>query len=221
MRVLISAGPTREWLDPVRYLSNESTGYLGARLAAEALARGHHVTVVHGPVSEPLPRGARMVPVADSRQMERAMRREAKAADAVLMAAAVADFRPVRRARTKLARRGQLRVQLEATPDIVGRLPRRPGQVIAGFALETGQVLARAGRKLRQKRLDVIVAQDAAAGSPFGRRSVRAWLLTRDGSVTRLGRAAKSAIARALLDKVEGLWYGQTNAVRTRHVAKT
>ena len=213
-RVLISAGPTREWLDPVRYLSNESTGYLGARLAAEALARGHRVTVVCGPVSEPLPRGARVVPVTDSRQMERAMRREARGADAVIMAAAVADFRPARPSRTKLARRGILRLRLEATPDIVARLPRRPGQVVAGFALEIGRVLPRADRKLREKRLDLIVAQDAAAGSPFGRRTMRAWLLGRDGSVTGLGRVAKPAIARALLDKVEALWYGQTKHFR-------
>jgi phosphopantothenoylcysteine decarboxylase / phosphopantothenate---cysteine ligase len=216
-RVLISAGPTREWLDPVRYLSNESTGYLGARLAAEALARGHRVTVVCGPASEPPPRGARVVPVTDSRQMERAMRREARAADAVIMAAAVADFRPANPSRTKLARRGTLRLRLEATPDIVARLPRRPGQVVAGFALETGRVLARAERKLREKRLDLIVAQDAAAGSPFGRRPVRAWLLGKDGSKVRLGRAAKPVIARALLDKVEALWYVQSKHFRPAH----
>ena len=221
MRVLISAGPTREPIDPVRYLSNESTGYLGARLAALALARGHRVTVVCGPVSEPPPRRARVVPVTDSRQMERAMRREARAADVVIMAAAVADFRAARPSRTKLPRRGTLRLRLEATPDIVARLPRRPGQVIAGFALETGQVLARARRKLRQKRLDVIVAQDAAAGSPFGRRPVNAWLLAKDGAVQGLGRAGKPAIARALLDKVEALWYGQASHFRTPHAAKT
>ena len=218
-RVLISAGPTREWLDPVRYLSNASTGYLGARLAAEALARGHRVTVVYGPASEPLPRGARVVPVTDSRQMERAMRREARTADAVIMAAAVADFRPAHRSRTKLARRGTVRLRLEATPDIVARLPRRPGQVVAGFALETGRVVPRAGRKLRDKRLDVIVAQDAAAGSPFGRRPVRAWLLERGGVVTGLGRVGKPVIARALLDKVEALWYVQSRNFRPHNAA--
>ena len=220
-RVLISAGPTREPLDPVRYLSNESTGYLGARLAAEALLRGHQVTVVRGPVSEPFPRGARIIPVTSAPEMERAMRRHSRGADAVIMAAAVADFRPARVSSAKLPRRARLTLTLEATPDIVARLPRRPGRVMAGFALETTLVLPHAARKLREKRLDLLIAQRVRPGSPFGRRKVRAWLIERGGGMTDLGWTAKPALARALLDKIEALWYGQPSRRQATHAAET
>lgn len=221
MRLLISAGPTRESIDPVRFLSNESTGYMGARLAAEALARGHRVTIVSGPGTEPMPRGARVVAVRDAREMEAAMRRQAPRADAVIMAAAVSDFRPVRARASKLRRRARVSLRLAATPDILARLPSRRDQLRVGFALEGGRVVPAATRKLRAKRLDVLVAQRLnGKGSPFGRQRVEAWLLAgrRRGSasqpwagqtVRRLGRVSKAEVARALLDKVEELWYGQ------------
>ncbi len=210
LRVLISAGPTREPIDPIRFLSNYSTGAMGARLATEALLRGHQVTVVCGPVTEPFPRGARLIPVERSTEMARAMRRQARQADVVVMAAAVADFRPAQRQDTKLARHGRLTLHLRATPDIIKNLPMRSGQVRVGFALESARVVPRAGRKLREKRLDLVLAQQASVTRPpFGRRPVRAWLLDRLGQVTRLGVVSKSSVARALLDKIEALWYGQ------------
>lgn len=218
LRLLISAGPTREPIDPVRFISNYSTGFMGAQLAAEAIARGHRVRVVSGPISEALPPQASVVRVETAADMERALRRSAGWADAVIMAAAVSDFRPRVRASSKLARRAGAALRLEATPDIIGRLPRRPEQVVAGFALETGRVVAHAKRKLREKRLHVVLAQHASAraaetarGSPFGRRRVRAWLLSVDGVVRPLGRRSKRDVARLLLDKVEALWYGQHN----------
>jgi phosphopantothenoylcysteine decarboxylase/phosphopantothenate--cysteine ligase len=186
---------------------------MGARLAAEALARGHRVTVVHGPVSEPFPPEARTIAVVSAEQMARSMRAQARRADAVIMAAAVADFRPARRSRAKLPRRRRLTLQLEATPDIVSGLPRRRGRVMAGFALETNRLLPRAARKLREKRLDLLVAQQAGRRSPFGRRPVRAWLLEPGGRFTDLGWAAKPAVARALLDKIESLW--ETTTIRS------
>ena len=216
LRIVISAGPTREPIDPVRFLSNYSTGCMGSRLAAEALVRGHRVTVVSGPSVEPLPSGTRTIVVETAREMERALRQQATRADVVIMAAAVSDFRPVRVASRKLSRRAQHGLALEATPDIIARLPRRVGQVIAGFALETGHILPRARRKLRAKRLDLLVAQRAnGQGAPFGRRAVDAWLLERGGAVTRLGRLPKSRVARVLLDKIEGLWYGQQESGHT------
>lgn len=218
LRVLIGMGPTREPIDPVRFISNYSTGYMGARLAAEALARGHQVTVVNGPSRERLSRGIRAIPVEQAREMERTLRQEARKADAIIMAAAVSDFRPVRCAASKLPRRNRLRLSLEATPDILARLPRRQGQVIAGFALETAAVLSRARRKLRRKRLDLLVAQWAAQDRPpFGRRRVRAWLLARDGTTKALGDVSKPAVARVLLDKVEALWYGQRGSTKNHH----
>ena len=227
LRLLISAGPTREPIDPVRFISNYSTGYMGAQLAAEALARGHRVKVISGPISEPLPDRAAVVPVETAEEMGQALRQAAGWADAIVMAAAVSDFRPRVRAVGKLRRRHGLALRLEATPDIIGRLPRRPRQVIAGFALETDQVVAHAMRKLREKRLHLLLAQQvpksrqaarqrpgAARGAPFGRCSVQAWLLAGDGTIMPLGRRSKRDIAGLLLDKIEALWYGQHNANR-------
>ena len=218
LRVLITAGPTREPIDPVRFISNYSTGYMGARLAAEALRRGHQATVISGPVTEPYPQAAYVVPVSKAHELERALRRRAPGADVIVMAAAVADFQPARAAAVKLPRRAAVTLKLRATPDIIARLPRRPQQVVAGFAVETGpSAVSRAQRKLREKRLDVLLAQQAGpsadaggrAGAPFGRRKVRAWLLDRSGAVEDLGSLSKQDVARVLLDKVEALWYGQ------------
>ena len=217
LRVLISAGPTREPLDPVRFISNYSTGYMCARLAAEALARGHRVTVVSGPSAEPLPPKARRIAVEQAAEMERTMRWQSGSADVIIMAAAVSDLRPVRRFPSKLPRIPRA-LRLQATPDIISRLPRRSRQLVVGFALETDRVLAHAQQKLRAKRLDLLLAQQ---GTPFGRRKVRAWLLERCSqsglssrqskldAVQPLGVRSKAEIARVLLDKIEALWYGQ------------
>ena len=208
LRVLISAGATREPIDPVRFLSNYSTGYMGSRLAAEALRRGHRVRVISGPSVEPLPAGAQVVPVVEAREMEQALRRAAGRADVVIMAAAVSDFRPARVATEKLRRRAPLMLRLEATPDIIARLPRRKRQLVVGFALESDRVVPRARVKLRAKRLDLVVAQRAnGTGTPFGNHPVEAWLVGRE-TVAPLGRRSKAAVARVLLDKIEALWYG-------------
>jgi phosphopantothenoylcysteine decarboxylase/phosphopantothenate--cysteine ligase len=211
--VLITAGPTREPIDPVRFLSNYSTGYMGARLAAEARRRGHRVTVIAGPISERLPQGVRVVPIDSSRDLERALHREAPRADAVIMAAAVADFRPAHPARSKRPRRGRVTLRLQATPDLIAGLPRRARQIRVGFALETGRVLQHARQKLLEKRLDLLLAQRMnGTGSPFGRRDVHAWLLQAGTSAARIRARSKAAVARLLLDKVEALWYGQRRA---------
>ena len=196
---------------------------MGAVLAAEALARGHRVTVVSGPMEERLPSGVHVITVEDARAMEAAMRRESPHADTVIMAAAVADFRAQRPRTSKLPRRRRLTLALVPTPDIISRLPRRSGQVVAGFALESGSVLPRARQKLRAKRLDMVLAQrtDRATGAPFGRRPVEAWLLSRDGTVMRLGRCSKPKVARLLLDKVEALWYGQPKLTTHHETAPT
>ena len=211
LRILISSGATREPLDPVRFLSNYSTGYMGAQLAAQALRRGHRVTVVSGPSPEPLPSKARTIHVEAAREMADALRRESPRADVVIMAAAVSDFTPERPSARKLPRRAGLTLRLRATPDLIARLPRRRGQVRAGFAVESGAVVPRARRKLRAKRLDLLVAQRLGRGpiaSPFGRRPVEAWLLS-PTETQRLGCLPKPRVARALLDKAETLWYGQ------------
>ena len=222
LRILISAGPTREPIDPVRFLSNRSTGYMGARLAAEALRRGHQVSVVSGAVTEPMPSGARVITASDAREMGAQMRRHVRQADVVIMAAAVSDFRLAHPYVSKLPRRARLTLRLKATPDLIAQLPRRRGQLFVGFALERSPVVPRAEQKLREKRLDLLLAQRVnGSGAPFGRRRVDAWLLARGGAVTRFGLVQKSRVARALLDKVEALWYGQPRRKKAHALAKT
>ena len=204
LRVLISAGPTREPIDPVRFLSNYSTGYLGNCLVNEALKRGHRVTLVSGPTAITPPQRATVVWVERAQEMHAALRRQMRTADVLIMAAAVCDFQPVTAQQKKLPRRGRLTLALNATPDVVGCLPRRRGQLIVGFALETAGPLAPARAKLRRKRLDVIVAQRInGTGSPFGARPVHAWLLDARGAVKRLGRISKPRLSRLLFDDIE------------------
>ena len=196
---------------------------MGVQLAAEALARGHRAIVVHGPMTEPLPSGARTILVEQTHEMERALRQHARSADVVLMAAAVSDFRSARPAAGKLSRQGRRVLTLTATPDIIGRLPRRRRQLLVGFAVESADVVRRAKRKLRQKRLDLLLAQLApppnrlvgGRGAPFGRHRVQAWLLARSGPVRPLGKITKPQVARTLLDKIEALWYGQPECAQT------
>ncbi len=183
---------------------------MGARLAAEALARGHRVTVVTGPIQEPLPAGVRVIRIESSDEMARVLYSRATGADIVIMAAAVCDFRPTRVLPGKLKRRRTMILRLRATPDIVGRLPRRRGQLVVGFALEAGRAVRAGLRKLQTKRLHLVLAQEIGRRrTPFGRQRVRAWLLTRGGDVETLGVRSKPEVARALLDKAETLWYGQ------------
>lgn len=214
LRVLISAGPTREPIDPVRFLSNYSTGYMGHCLASEALKRGHRVVLVSGATRVPPPRGVRTVWVEQAHQMQTTLRRLLPDADVLLMAAAVCDFQPARAQREKLPRRGTLTLPLKATPDIVGNLPRRRGQLVVGFAVETSKGLTRAKAKLRSKRLDLIVAQHLPAPrssrqagvngtSPFGEQPVRACLLDGRGTVRRLGLISKPRLARTVFDEIE------------------
>lgn len=201
LRILITAGPTREHLDPVRFLSNGSTGRMGFAVAEAAAGRGHRVTLVAGPVEVPTPRGVRRVDVTSADEMARAVRRSFPRADALVMTAAVADFTPVKRARGKIRRAGSMTLRLKPTPDIVGGLAKKKGRrVIVGFALETGGSLAPARKKLRKKGLDVIVANTTKAmGSP----RVAATLIFSDGRTEGLRPMNKKALGRRLIMEVE------------------
>ena len=218
LRILISSGPTRERVDPVRFISNDSTGVMGAALTNEALRRGHRVTVVSGPATVPLPAKARIINIESAAEMQAALNRLSPKADALIMAAAVSDWRVAKPAQNKLHRTGHLTLHLEPTPDILAGLASVPGQVRVGFALETEGVLARAARKLARKRLDVVLAQDAGSRRPFGDTPLDSWLLENGGVVRKLGRVSKARVAGVLLDKVEALWYGQ--AVLRPHFRK-
>jgi phosphopantothenoylcysteine decarboxylase / phosphopantothenate---cysteine ligase len=208
VRLLVSMGGTREPLDPVRYLGNRSSGRMGAAIVAEALRRGAEVTaVVAAAVVDP-PAGARLVRVETAQQLYDAVLADAPVQDVIVMAAAVADFRPKRPSEGKLKKeQGVPELVLEPTPDTLAELGRRrrPGQVLVGFAAETGDHLAGARRKLEAKRLDLVVLNHVeGARSAFGAAAADASLVDTDG-VEELPAASKAAIAARLLDRVEAL----------------
>ena len=161
LRIVITAGPTREYLDPVRFLSNPSTGRMGFALAYEAAKRGHEVTLVAGPVSLRTPPGVNRVDVTSAREMFAAVKEAAKEADVFIASAAVADWRPAEKAVKKLKKYAMVStLELKRNPDILKsvKCPRK-----VGFAAETGDTGAEAVRKCREKKLEFIVANDVTA----------------------------------------------------------
>ena len=211
-RVLVSMGGTREPLDPVRYLGNRSSGRMGTAIVAEALRRGAQVTAVAAATIVDPPAGARLIRIETAQQLYDAVLAEAGAQDVIVMAAAVADFRPKRVAEGKLKKdQGVPEVVLEPTPDTLAELGRRrrPDQVLVGFAAETSDHLAGARRKLEAKRLDLVVLNHVeGAHSAFGADDADAYLVDAD-TVEELPRTSKAAIAARLLDRVEALRGGR------------
>jgi phosphopantothenoylcysteine decarboxylase / phosphopantothenate---cysteine ligase len=207
-RVLVSLGGTREPLDPVRYLGNRSSGRMGSAIVAEALARGAEVTAVAAATTVDPPDAARLLRVETAQQLYDTVLAEAEGQDVIVMAAAVADFRPKRVSEGKLKKdQGVPEVVLEPTPDTLAELGRRrrPGQVLVGFAAETGDHLAGARRKLETKHLDLVVLNHVeGAHSAFGADDADAYLVDAD-HVEELPRTSKRAIAASLLDRVEAL----------------
>ena len=207
-RLLVSLGGTREPLDPVRYLGNRSSGRMGAAIVAEALRRGAEVTAVAAATFVDPPDAARLLRVETAQQLYDTVLAEAEGQDVIVMAAAVADFRPKRVAEGKLKKdQGVPEVVLEPTPDTLAELGRRrrPGQVLVGFAAETGDHLAGARRKLEAKHLDLVVLNHVeGAHSAFGADDADAYLVD-PGHVEELPRTSKAAIAARLLDRIEAL----------------
>ncbi|MGH2767363.1 MAG: bifunctional phosphopantothenoylcysteine decarboxylase/phosphopantothenate--cysteine ligase CoaBC [Actinomycetota bacterium] len=205
-RVLVTAGGTCEPIDPVRFMGNRSSGKMGYEIAAEALHRGAKVTLVSGPTHLAAPAGAETVGIETAAQMRQAVLEQAPAADVVIMAAAVADWRPATVHRHKLKRSsGPPEVELEATEDILAELARarRPDQVLVGFCAETEDLEARANEKMVSKSVDIMVGNLVGAeDSGFGLDTTRAILLDREGRIDRLGLLTKRQTARTLLDAV-------------------
>ena len=213
-RVLVTAGPTREAIDPVRFLSNHSSGRMGTAIAAAAWRRGAEVTLVAGPLAVPVPVGVRHVHVESTTQMQDAVAREIPTADVLVMAAAPADYRPSEVSTSKLKKTGEARsIALAENADILAstRAARRDGAVIVGFALETDDVVANAGRKLTAKDLDLIVLNDAKeAGAGFGVDTNRVTILARGSDEPeRLPLLTKHEVADAILDRVEAVLRGR------------
>ena len=204
--VLVTAGPTREPLDPVRVFTNRSTGTMGYALARAAAARGADVTLVSGPTTLSPPDGVDVVSVQTAAEMNEAVQARRADADLVFMAAAVADYAPAETSSTKRKKDDEdLVLHLRRTPDILKALGahRRPGQVLVGFALETNDGLENARRKLEDKNLDWIVLNNPTEeGAGFGPATNRVTILSREGTSEELPLMPKSEVAETLLDRV-------------------
>lgn len=205
-RVVVTAGPTHEHLDPVRYLGNESSGRMGFEIARAAARAGHRVTLVAGPVHLATPAGVERVDVVSAREMLAEVRTAFGGADALYMAAAVADWRPRRKRAGKWRKEGHgsdvATLDLVRNPDILASVARRKGpRLVVGFALETGDGLRRARGKLKRKGADVIVWNGA---SVLGAERTTAALVFRDGTVERYDDVTKRRLARVLIGLLAG-----------------
>jgi phosphopantothenoylcysteine decarboxylase / phosphopantothenate---cysteine ligase len=205
--VVVSAGGTREEIDPVRFIGNWSSGLQGYALARTAAARGADVTLVAANTALPDPAGVRIVRVTSAAELREAMAEAAANADAVVMAAAVADYRPAVRSDIKLKKDGRdpAPIALIENPDILRELSgpaRRPGQVVVGFAAETGDVIANGRAKLAAKGCDLIVVNQVGSGLAFGTADNAAEILDADGARVSVPRGPKALLAEVIWDSV-------------------
>lgn len=204
--VLVSAGPTQERIDPVRYITNRSSGKMGYAIAEAAAARGAHVTLVSGPVALPVPERVERVSVVSSSDMFEAVHAAFSSCDGLIMAAAPADFTPAAFAEQKIKKNGRegMTLELAATRDILKSIGERKGkQRVMGFAAETEHLAENAAKKLAAKNLDMIAANDVtAAGAGFAVDTNAVTLYKRDGSAEHSGMMPKRTLADWLLDRL-------------------
>lgn len=208
-RIVVTAGGTQEPIDPVRYIGNRSSGKQGYAIAEEAYYAGADVTLISGPVSLAQPHGINVVQVGTAREMEAAVHRAIKGADALIMAAAVADYAPAQISEQKIKKTGEnLAINLSRNPDILGGLAEMelPGLVCVGFAAETQDLLQNAREKLERKRLDMIIANDAA--SSIGADASALTFITRDGSIEQLSPLSKRESAQRIVERLVRLFAG-------------
>ena len=206
MNVLITAGPTREYIDDVRYLSNASTGRMGYALAAAAMAAGHRTTLVHGPTPGDPPAVDEAVAVTSAGQMLAAVTEHFGRCDVLIACAAVSDYRPKERRRGKMKREAarEMTLELVQNPDIVAEAAagRRPGQVVIGFALESSDALANARGKMVRKGLDAIVLNSPAA---IGAAETEITILRADVEAAEMFRGSKEEAAARIVALAEAL----------------
>lgn len=205
--ILVTAGPTREKIDPVRFISNYSTGTFGYEIASEAARRGLRVTLVSGPTLLKAPSGVRLIPVESAEQMHGAVMREARKARCVIMAAAISDWKAVKVARSKLKKRkGPMTLELVPNRDILEELGKRKRCPLVGFALETEDLDNNAVKKLIAKRLDLIVGNRLSrSGRIFGDNKTDILMIDRFGNRRAYKGRTKAELAKIILDKSLGL----------------
>lgn len=209
-RILVTAGPTREEIDPVRYLSNYSSGKMGYAIAENAQQRGAKVTLVSGPTRLTVPVGVHCLPVSSAEEMRETVTRSSGEAEIIIKAAAVADYRVAERAGQKIKKTSnELTLALEKNPDILAELGGQKGenQILVGFAAETERLLAHAAEKLKNKNLDMVVANDVTTpGAGFDSDTNIVRFLFADGRVEELDQMSKQQVAEKLLNHLVTMW---------------
>lgn len=212
LRILITAGPTREYFDPIRFISNSSTGSLGFELAKSALKRRHRVTLISGPTYLSPPKQAKFVSVTTALEMENTVLKNLDNCDCVIMTAAVCDWRPSKFFGDKIKRgKASPALKLLENPDILALAKRKSKdakRIFVGFALETKDLVKNSYEKLKRKNLDLIVGNLAQKSkNPFG-EGIKDWVvIDKDKKQIKVNSKTKSQLARIILDSVEGLCY--------------
>ena len=211
MKMLVTAGPTREPIDPVRFVTNHSSGKMGYALARVAGRRGAKVTLISGPTELRAPVHVQLVQVSSAEEMKSAVFAHHEQCDVIIKAAAVSDYRPVERAEHKLKKGAATQMlELAKNPDILAELGRTKGNrrcILVGFAAETEHLLANAKEKLEQKNLDMIVANDVSQDYiGFGSEQNQVKIISRDGHVEDLPVLSKDEVADRVLDRIKTLW---------------
>jgi phosphopantothenoylcysteine decarboxylase/phosphopantothenate--cysteine ligase len=207
-RILITAGPTREPFDPVRFITNYSSGKMGYALAVAARRRGAFVTLVSGPSALPVPRGIDFIPVSSAVEMREAVMERFKASTVIIKSAAVADFRPATQADNKIKKKGgPLVLTLERNPDILAEIGKmKGGRILIGFAMESEDLVANAAAKLKKKNLDLIIANDVKqSGAGFQTDTNIVKILDRKGEIETLPLMDKMQVAERILDRAKRL----------------
>jgi phosphopantothenoylcysteine decarboxylase/phosphopantothenate--cysteine ligase len=223
VRFVITAGPTREPIDPVRYISNRSSGKMGYAIAEAALAAGHQVTLISGPVNLDPPRGAHVRSILTSDEMHDAVHRQLRGCDVLVMCAAVADYKPAKISAQKIKKRNEtLSLELTPTRDILTSLPKQDREfLVVGFAAETNNLERNAQKKLREKNCDIIVANNvSSADSGIESDANEVTLFFRNGEKENISRAPKKIIARELVkifSKFARKMFDKKNVMITEH----
>ena len=202
--LLVTAGPTREAIDPVRYISNRSTGTMGYALAGEAAKRGFKVTLISGPVDIPCPGGVEKIDIITACQLEEEIKKRLGKIKCLIMAAAVCDFKPEHESTRKIKKHDKISMSFVKNPDILKVIGKREGLLKVGFALETEELLSNAGKKLREKTLDMIIANEADSNNdPFGGGQKDFIIINKNGKKTKLRKVSKEKTASTILDQIE------------------
>lgn len=206
LNIIVTAGPTREPIDPVRYISNYSTGTMGYAIAAQAKKRNHNVVLISGPCAIQKPKGVKVVDIETASELKNTINKFYNWADCVIMASAVSDFKIKRQAKSKIKTKKHLCLQLIKNSDILKELGKnKKGKILVGFALESENLLKNALWKLEEKNLDMVVANKVGKNMPFGAGKTTILIIDRLGNTDKLSNIDKRKAAFILLDKIQGL----------------